>query len=120
MNIWVYDHSFPLFLGFNSNSQNCDCPKVLEITQERGEIIFIPSGWFHEVHNLVLLITSWIMQSILWTLYFQEETISINHNWINAFNIDLCWKYLKDQLASAEREIIEWKHVEEFSEQCQV
>lgn len=109
------------FLGSNSNPQNCKCPQVLEVTQERGEIIFIPSGWFHEVHNLVKLITLHrLVPSILWTLYLQEETISINHNWINAFNIDLCWKHLKDQLASAEKEIIEWKHVEEFAEQCQV
>jgi oxalate decarboxylase/phosphoglucose isomerase-like protein (cupin superfamily) len=25
----------------------------LECTQEAGEIIFVPSGWYHQVHNLV-------------------------------------------------------------------
>lgn len=40
----------------------------LECTQEAGEIIFVPSGWYHQVHNL-------------------EDTISINHNWFNAYNL---------------------------------
>ena len=26
----------------------------LECTQEQNEIIFVPSGWYHQVHNLVL------------------------------------------------------------------
>lgn len=25
----------------------------LECTQDAGEIIFVPSGWYHQVHNLV-------------------------------------------------------------------
>lgn len=41
-----------------------------ECIQGRNEIIFVPSGWYHQVHNL-------------------EDTVSINHNWFNAFN--LCW-----------------------------
>lgn len=26
----------------------------LECTQEQNEIIFVPSGWYHQVHNMVL------------------------------------------------------------------
>ncbi|XP_021311059.1 jmjC domain-containing protein 4 isoform X2 [Sorghum bicolor] len=40
----------------------------LECIQEQNEIIFVPSGWYHQVHNL-------------------EDTISINHNWFNAYNL---------------------------------
>lgn len=40
----------------------------LECIQEQDEIIFVPSGWYHQVHNL-------------------EDTISINHNWFNAYNL---------------------------------
>lgn len=42
----------------------------LECTQEQNEIIFVPSGWYHQVHNL-------------------DDTVSINHNWFNSYN--LCW-----------------------------
>ncbi|XP_066928511.1 2-oxoglutarate and iron-dependent oxygenase JMJD4-like [Clytia hemisphaerica] len=34
--------------------------------QKSGEVIFVPSGWHHQVFNL-------------------EDTVSINHNWVNAF-----------------------------------
>ncbi len=41
---------------------------AIEIIQETGEAIFVPSGWHHSVENL-------------------EDTLSINHNWINACNL---------------------------------
>lgn len=47
----------------------------LECTQQKNEIIFVPSGWYHQVHNL-------------------EDTISINHNWFNAYNLDWVWNLL--------------------------
>jgi hypothetical protein len=40
----------------------------IEVVQRKGELLFVPSGWYHEVTNL-------------------EDTISINHNWLNAFNV---------------------------------
>ncbi|XP_010550689.1 PREDICTED: jmjC domain-containing protein 4 [Tarenaya hassleriana] len=59
----------------------------LECIQEPGEIIFVPSGWYHQVYNL-------------------EDTISINHNWFNAYNLsrvwDLLWKDYKDTEESIE------------------
>ncbi|CAE6256125.1 unnamed protein product [Arabidopsis arenosa] len=59
----------------------------LECIQEPGEIIFVPSGWHHQVYNL-------------------EDTISINHNWLNAYNLswvwDLLWKDYKDTEESIE------------------
>lgn len=39
----------------------------IEIIQKSGELLFVPSGWFHEVENLT-------------------DCISINHNWLNAHN----------------------------------
>ena len=26
---------------------------VIEIIQESGQVIFVPTGWYHQVHNLV-------------------------------------------------------------------
>ncbi|PWN46116.1 Clavaminate synthase-like protein [Ceraceosorus guamensis] len=40
----------------------------IEIEQEDGETIFVPSNWYHEVLNL-------------------EHCISLNHNWINSNNL---------------------------------
>ena len=41
---------------------------VIKVEQGAGELLFVPSGWYHEVENL-------------------EDTISVNHNWLTAHNI---------------------------------
>lgn len=48
----------------------------VEIIQNPGEVIFVPSGWFHQVSNI-------------------EDTISINHNWYNACNLEFIWDSLQ-------------------------
>ena len=53
--------------------------KYVEVTQQVGEIIFVPSGWFHTVLNI-------------------EDTISINHNWFNGSNIMFVAKALVSEL----------------------
>ena len=53
--------------------------KSVEVTQEVGEIIFVPSGWFHQVWNI-------------------EDTISINHNWFNGTNIMFVARALTSEL----------------------
>ncbi|KAF2979601.1 hypothetical protein EK904_003878 [Melospiza melodia maxima] len=74
----------------------------LEILQEAGEIVFIPSGWHHQVHNL-------------------EDTISINHNWVNGCNVAVMWSFLQDELAAVQREISQWKDpMDDWHLQCQV
>lgn len=47
----------------------------LRLVQKTGELIFVPSLWRHSVTNV-------------------EETISINHNWMTASNVDLVWQSL--------------------------
>ncbi|XP_015269597.1 PREDICTED: jmjC domain-containing protein 4 isoform X2 [Gekko japonicus] len=74
----------------------------VEIIQEAGEIVFIPSGWHHQVYNL-------------------EDTISINHNWVNGCNAAIMWSFLQDELAAVQREIREWREtMEDWHLQCQV
>ncbi|XP_023059377.2 2-oxoglutarate and iron-dependent oxygenase JMJD4 isoform X4 [Piliocolobus tephrosceles] len=59
----------------------------LEITQEAGEMVFVPSGWHHQVHNL-------------------DDTISINHNWVNGFNLANMWRFLQQELCAVQEEVI--------------
>ncbi|NWH41928.1 JMJD4 protein, partial [Chloropsis hardwickii] len=74
----------------------------LEILQEAGEIVFIPSGWHHQVYNL-------------------EDTISINHNWVNGCNVAVMWCFLQDELAAVQREISQWKDpMDDWHLQCQL
>lgn len=75
--------------------------KYFEIVQEIGDALFVPSGWHHQVVN-------------------ELDTISINHNWINACNIEAVWEALQKNLVSVEDEIIEFKDTPEYTSQCQL
>lgn len=62
---------------------------VVEVIQEQGHMIFVPSQWRHEVINL-------------------EETISVNHNWISACSLDCVWECLVNEIGAIEEELIGW------------
>ncbi|KAL5538353.1 hypothetical protein UlMin_044532 [Ulmus minor] len=73
----------------------------LECIQEPNEIIFVPSGWYHQVHNL-------------------EETISINHNWFNAYNLSWVWDLLLKDYNEAKEYIEDIKDIcDDFEGLCQ-
>ncbi|XP_067685892.1 2-oxoglutarate and iron-dependent oxygenase JMJD4-like [Haliotis asinina] len=73
----------------------------LEVYQEEGEIIFVPSGWHHQVYNV-------------------EDTISINHNWLNGCNIDLCWAHIQQCLQDVQKEIADCCDMDGWQGQCQL
>lgn len=75
--------------------------KYFEIIQEKGDALFVPSGWHHQVVN-------------------DLNTISINHNWINACNIHIVWKALQNSLMMVEHQIEEFQNTPEFPSQCQL
>lgn len=54
---------------------------ALEVIQEPGETIFVPSDVFHTVENL-------------------EPTLSINHNWLNAHNLHRCCRHVQSELVA--------------------
>ncbi|XVE57180.1 hypothetical protein DITRI_Ditri04bG0071200 [Diplodiscus trichospermus] len=73
----------------------------LECIQEQNEIIFVPSGWYHQVHNL-------------------EDTISINHNWFNAYNLSWVWDLLVRDYKEAREYIEDIKDIcDDFEGLCQ-
>ena len=51
----------------------------IEVVQEAGEALFVPSGWHHQVENL-------------------EPTLSVNHNWFNGFSVLALWRFLCTEL----------------------
>jgi hypothetical protein len=65
----------------------------------------VPSHWHHQVHNL-------------------EDTISINHNWSNAHNLDLMWDYLYSDYLALRGSILDlletFEDESEFESHCQL
>ncbi|KAK9869437.1 hypothetical protein WA026_003192 [Henosepilachna vigintioctopunctata] len=72
-----------------------------EVIQDEGDAIFVPSGWHHQVWNL-------------------DDTISINHNWVNGCNVKLIWDALKFNHDCVKKEISDCLEMENYSEQCQL
>lgn len=75
--------------------------KCFEVIQNSGEAIFVPSGWYHQVQNL-------------------EDTISINHNWVNGCNIRKMLTSMMKDLEAVRKEIEDCNSMEGFEEHCQV
>ncbi|KJH41276.1 JmjC domain protein [Dictyocaulus viviparus] len=69
---------------------------VAVIVQNPGEIVFVPANWYHQVHNL-------------------DDAISINHNLINASNVQMVYMYLRRRLIDVQKEISHLSHL--FTEQ---
>lgn len=77
----------------------------IRVVQEIGEAIFVPSGWYHQVKNL-------------------QDTISINHNWFNGYNLQQIWDFFQREYAAVEAELDDLKEIgligAEFRQQCHV
>ena len=56
---------------------------TIVVDQPPGAAIFVPSLWYHQVHNVT-------------------DCVSVNHNWLNASNARLCWAMLRDELADVQ------------------
>ena len=69
--------------------QQQDDEATIVIVQKPGQAMFVPSQWQHQVINL-------------------EETLSVNHNWITAANIDLCWECLQAEMTAIDCELEAW------------
>ncbi|XP_043543860.1 2-oxoglutarate and iron-dependent oxygenase JMJD4 [Chiloscyllium plagiosum] len=98
----IYDVQSPVLQDKNRYPKYSQCCQPIEVVQDAGEVIFVPSSWHHQVYNL-------------------EDTISINHNWLNGCNIDIMWQFLQQELMAVQEEIREWKdHMEGWNQHCQL
>ncbi|XP_037656925.1 2-oxoglutarate and iron-dependent oxygenase JMJD4-like isoform X2 [Choloepus didactylus] len=97
-----YDVTSPALLDTRLYPSHMHCEPPLEITQEAGEMLFVPSGWHHQVHNL-------------------EDTISVNHNWVNGCNLAAMWRFLQRELQAVQQEIHEWRDTMlDWHHHCQI
>ena len=69
----------------------------IEYIQQEGEIMFVPSGWHHHVHNL-------------------DDCISINHNWLNGCCINNVWEYIEEKWKATKAVI---SHLEEAMDEIE-
>ncbi|XP_078600346.1 2-oxoglutarate and iron-dependent oxygenase JMJD4-like isoform X1 [Branchiostoma floridae x Branchiostoma japonicum] len=78
-----------------------DTNRPIEVIQGPGEVVFVPSGWHHQVHNM-------------------EDTISINHNWINCCNVHIMWSFLQSELGRVQQAISDCTDMDDWHGHCQV
>lgn len=60
--------------------------QALTIAQGPGEVVFVPAGWHHQVHNVT-------------------DCVSINHNWTNGFGLAFAWPFLREASARVSAEL---------------
>ncbi|XP_046543011.1 2-oxoglutarate and iron-dependent oxygenase JMJD4-like [Haliotis rubra] len=49
-----------------------------------------------------------------------SDTISINHNWLNGCNMDICWAHIQQCLRDEQKEIADCRDMDGWQEQCQL
>jgi hypothetical protein len=69
-----------------------ECPPTLVVVSGPGEAVLVPSGWYHYVEN--------IASKGIEDGHMSRMTVSLNHNWMNGFNIYCVWRFLLKELAS--------------------
>uniref|UniRef100_A0A7S3PVE1 JmjC domain-containing protein n=1 Tax=Chaetoceros debilis TaxID=122233 RepID=A0A7S3PVE1_9STRA len=78
---------------FYRNKSDSNINKIsreyIELIQNEGEMMYVPSGWTHKVENM-------------------EETISINHNWVMIGTLDKVFACLSSEIGAIEKEMEEW------------
>lgn len=83
-----------------SSLQHADVQHFV-IYQVAGETVFVPSGWHHQVWN-------------------EQDTISVNHNWLNGCNVAAVLAGIFDNYSKVLKEIDDCKDMKFFEQHCQV
>ena len=77
--------------------------EAFEVIQKPGETLFVPSGFMHQVVNLT-------------------DTISINHNWFNACNLEQIYANILEANKHVQNEISDLKEIsshQDWYDNCQ-
>ncbi|CAH8465322.1 unnamed protein product [Heterobilharzia americana] len=106
---WIFPPGEEKKLSLPNGKIPCDIRPIITnredveyyvVDQYSGQVIFIPSGWYHQVVNIT-------------------DSISINHNWFNATNVSYVWDHLKDQLKAIEESTMDVCSTPGWHEECQ-
>ncbi|KAJ2652741.1 hypothetical protein IWW40_000852 [Coemansia sp. RSA 1250] len=73
----------------------------IEFIQREGETVFVPSGWWHQVENI-------------------GNTISINHNWANEFNLRFLYERLASDMEAVQYALRDVCDMDGFEEHAQL
>ena len=82
--------------GFSETEVTARLGQPVEFIQEPGFAVFVPSGWYHIVENLGSSGPN--AEDLI--------TMSVNHNWLNGFNIYAVWKFIAAELKSVKKELL--------------
>ncbi|KAJ2160976.1 hypothetical protein GGF46_001835 [Coemansia sp. RSA 552] len=73
----------------------------VQFVQRRGETVFVPSGWWHQVTNI-------------------GDTISINHNWANEFNLRFLYARLRSDMGAVRHALRDVADMAGFEDHAQL
>lgn len=91
----------------------------LSVVQEEGEAIFVPAGWYHMVENLGDSNYTAACEECRKNLDKKPQhdhkniTVSVNHNWINGFNVYKAWKFLVKEFNNTRQEMWDFLDIHE-------
>lgn len=78
--------------------QHYEGSEVFTVIQQPGQALFVPSGWYHQVEN-ILSPSSSSEQGL-------DLVISINRNWFNAFNLPSAFHFFCTEWINTRQEIL--------------
>lgn len=90
---WTGAHGDAAY-GYKRVFPNAAAVRPIELRQQPGDIVFVPSGWLHQVFN-------------------ETDALSVNHNWANASNVEHMARELHAARAEVERELADLRGIVE-------
>ena len=76
--------------------------KCVTIIQDVDDVIFVPSGWYHQVENIA---SANSYSHCFPPRGLESLTVSLNRNWFNGFSVREVWLFLSRELDAVRKEI---------------